>query len=85
VSVLHSVYLLYWYKSTNTDAEGAAGTALYDSMMLAGFNVGTHFTCFTGTNVLALLAQRCMMLANFKVGAMFTCFTVYIWVQKYKY
>jgi hypothetical protein len=33
----YSVYSLYWYKSANTDAEGA--------------DKGTHFTCFTGTKV----------------------------------
>jgi hypothetical protein len=25
----YSIYLLYWYKSTNTDAEDAAGTAFF--------------------------------------------------------
>ena len=25
IRLLYSIYLLYWYKSTNTDAEGAAG------------------------------------------------------------
>jgi hypothetical protein len=38
----YSVCLLYWYTSTNTDAEGPSAhhTCL-----------GTQFTCFTGTKV----------------------------------
>jgi hypothetical protein len=31
----YSVYLLYWYKSTNTDAEGAAGFSLLTSVQFA--------------------------------------------------
>jgi hypothetical protein len=57
-----SVYLLYWYKSTNTDAEGAAAAsnarAIQDmsatyftrSQWLA-VATGTQFSCFTGTKV----------------------------------
>jgi hypothetical protein len=34
----HLVYLLYWYKRTNTDAAATIG-----------LNTDTQFTCFTGT------------------------------------
>ncbi len=54
-------YLLYWYKSTNTDA----ARCIADMLLQAGdeilvlaedddsytCNDGTHFTCFTGTKV----------------------------------
>jgi hypothetical protein len=58
---VHSLYLLYWYKSANTDAAVAVAVAV-------------QFTCFTGTKVqilmqllrlllqltlLALLVQKC--------------------------
>ena len=46
----HSLYLLYWYESTNTDAEGAAEMALRF----------THFTCFTGTKV-PILTQKALL------------------------
>jgi hypothetical protein len=47
----YSVYLLYWYKSTNTDA--AARRRLPRT-----FNCGgTQFTCFTGTKVQILTQQ----------------------------
>jgi hypothetical protein len=57
-----SVYLLYWHKSTNTDAEGAAERERrrYSVYLLSWYN-GAHFTCFTGTKVhsfLAVLVQR---------------------------
>ncbi len=41
--VRYSVYLLYKYKSTNTDAEGTRSAHIQVS--------GTHFTCFTSTKV----------------------------------
>ena len=38
----YSILLLYWYKSTNTDAK---------TRRLRGLCLGTHFSCFTGTKV----------------------------------
>ena len=46
----YSVYLLYWYKSTNSDA-AARRRKLRDR------RTGAQFTCFTSTNVLALRVQ----------------------------
>jgi hypothetical protein len=46
----YSVYLLYWYKSTNSDAAARR-------RKLRSGRTGTQFTCFTGTNVLALRVQ----------------------------
>ncbi len=43
----YSVYLLYWYKSANTDATSFCWRSA----------AGTHFTCFTGTRV-QILTQK---------------------------
>jgi hypothetical protein len=61
--VASALYLLYWYKSTNTDAAGTHFTC-YMQMQLRGavndrrippapqaLAAGTHFTCYTGTRV----------------------------------
>ena len=40
----YSVYWLYWYKSTDTDATRLESGA-------HGSSAGTQFTCFTGTKV----------------------------------
>jgi hypothetical protein len=53
--VLAHKYLLYWYTSTHTDAAGSTdkniSTCLSDAFV-------TQFTCFTGTQVLALLVHK---------------------------
>jgi ferric iron reductase protein FhuF len=55
---VYSVYLLYWYTSTNTDAEGGGVLSLL-ALLVQTDSPGryTRFTCFTGTQVLALLVQ----------------------------
>jgi hypothetical protein len=65
----YSVYLLYWYKSTHTDAaRGGAAT-------------GTQFTSFTGTKVQILTlqdqAQQQEAAATSPAGTHFTCFYWY--------
>jgi hypothetical protein len=42
--IRYSVYLLYWYKRTNTDAGGHNKQPPFACL-------STQFTCFTGTNV----------------------------------
>ncbi len=44
----YSVYLLYWYKSANTDASEAQ---LVDVQAVVETTLGTQFTSFNGTNV----------------------------------
>ena len=64
----YAVYLLYWYKSTNTDTRGAPDSrplsptkaSARSRARLAwrdGGRPGTHFTCFTGTKVQILTLQ----------------------------
>ncbi len=48
----YSIYWLYWYKSTNTDAEGACFGA-------EGGALGTQFTGFTSTQV-QILTQKAL-------------------------
>jgi hypothetical protein len=48
--------LLYWYKSTNTDAEGVSGLA----QVARRCRFGTQFTCFTGTKV-QILTQKALV------------------------
>jgi hypothetical protein len=45
-------FMLYWYKSTTTDAKGAARSPRAAR--------GTPFTCFTGTKV-QLLTQKALL------------------------
>ncbi len=53
-----SVYWLYWYKSTNTDADGGARCALSAATVRRrSFSVHAQFTCFTGTKV-PILTQK---------------------------
>jgi hypothetical protein len=49
----HSVYLLYWYKSTNTGAAKAVQLGSKGNSC----SVGTQCTCFTGTKVRILTQQ----------------------------
>ena len=48
----HSVYLLYWYKSTNTDAPRTASQVEHEMHTLncIGPLTNTELTCFAGTN-----------------------------------
>ena len=49
-----SAYLLYWYKSTNTDAEAGRASCTIVRSASAGLlsrACFTCFTCFTGTKV----------------------------------
>jgi hypothetical protein len=41
----YSVYLLYWYKSTNSDAAAAV------AFLPNGAFLASEFTCFAGTKV----------------------------------
>jgi hypothetical protein len=43
----HSIYLLYWYKGTNPDAEHSAGS----HRRRRSRDLSYIFTCFTGTKV----------------------------------
>ena len=49
----YSVYLLYWYKSTNTDADAAVAFSPNGAFLASGSgwlkSEGPHLTCFTGT------------------------------------
>ncbi len=67
----YSVYLLYWYKSTNTDADGGAVR-------------GSRFWCtilyFTGTKV-RILTQKAVQRADRVSGAPYCT----LLVQKYVY
>jgi hypothetical protein len=51
----YSVYLLYWYKSTNTDAAAAVAFSPNGAFLASGSgwlkSEGPHFTCFPGTKV----------------------------------
>ena len=68
ISARYSIYWLYWYKSANADAEGAALLGYWQAWFawsaLCSFGrrpcvlAGTQITCFTGTKVLALLVQK---------------------------
>ena len=55
LALLVQKYLLHWYTSTHTDAAGGIDknilTYLSDALV-------TQFTCFTGTQVLALLVHK---------------------------
>ncbi len=47
----YSVYLLYWYKSTDTDADGAGSAMVHAIQKQLDKFVGAkrcEFTCFTG-------------------------------------
>ena len=66
----YSVYLLYWYKSTNTDAREAAAPAAAAAAArpacarARASPQGTHFTSFTGTksaNTAELLLQLALL------------------------
>jgi hypothetical protein len=46
-----SVYLLYWYKSTNTDAEAGGASCIIVRSASAGLLSRACFTCFTGKKV----------------------------------
>jgi hypothetical protein len=59
----YSVYLLYWYKCTNTDAERAAQlvwSLQQDCCSCAGCST-TQFTCFTCTNAQILTPSAARM------------------------
>jgi hypothetical protein len=67
----YSVHLLYWYKSTNTDA------ALLSVFVVASVRHGsrvrvalrhTQFTCFTGTKVHILTLLECFCCAGSAVS-----------------
>ena len=47
----YSVYLLYWYKSTHTDATAESGGAAKRSGANRVAFTTSQFTCFTGTKV----------------------------------
>jgi hypothetical protein len=87
----YSIYWLYWYKSTNADAEGAvllgywqawfAWSALFSFGGGPCVLAGTQFTCFTGTKVQILTLQApqqtlLVLLGNASFcSTQFTCFT----------
>ena len=50
----YSVYLLYWYKSANTDA---AGREVCAGVTVEEVPIGTQFTCFTSTEVQILTPE----------------------------
>jgi hypothetical protein len=88
------VYLLYWYKGTNTDAEGAAGAlgqereeARGQDQVRVRRNIHhPYFACFTGTHV-QILTQKALLgscAATFTTHASRTCRALPL-VQKYKY
>jgi hypothetical protein len=55
----YSVYLLYWYKSTHTEAEGAASAASRGSNEAKGSaRCSAQFARFTGTKVLILTQYK---------------------------
>ena len=79
----YSVYLLYGYKSTNTDAEGAAALTNSGARSTRSFtssHFSTQFTRFTGTKE-QILTQKALQRSQTRVqGALapspqFTCFT----------
>jgi hypothetical protein len=58
----HSVYLLYWYKSTKNDAKGAACEPPAQPERVrrcCAHCFTTQFTCFTSTNVQILTLNVC--------------------------
>ena len=61
----YAIYLLYWYKSTNTDAEGAKRGRKTRSFanwidLKSSSALSTPLTCFTGTKV-QLLTQKALL------------------------
>ncbi len=58
----YSHYLVYWYKSTNTDAEGACAGGRGSLLLLSCQTImlGTQFTCFTSTKAQMLTAEELM-------------------------
>ena len=50
----YSVYLLYWYKSANTDA---AGREVCAGVTVEEVPIGTQFACFTSTEVQILTPE----------------------------
>jgi hypothetical protein len=67
----YSVYLLYWYKRTDTDAARSSGEWVSQMRERSSCGrtrgSGTHFTCFTGTNVqiLAVFGERKMLVSQY--------------------
>ena len=73
-SLWYSVYLLYWYKSTNSDAEGggrSAAAGFFSGLgivyelndytadgTIADYIAGAQFTCFTGTKAQILTLEE---------------------------
>jgi hypothetical protein len=60
----YSLYLLYWYKSANTDAEGAAIDERIRASELASTNSklqGTQLTCCTAASVQILTPQELVL------------------------
>ncbi len=77
----YSVYWLYWYISTNTDAEALVGHALFglsSRTVIAQLErlPGTQFTCFTSTNRALGLSSRTVIAQLERLpGTHFTCFS----------
>jgi hypothetical protein len=62
LNLRYSVYLLYWYKSANTDAALLASLSAYAGargLRLHSLLRGTQFACFTGTTI-EILTQKAL-------------------------
>jgi hypothetical protein len=72
----YTLYLLYWYKSTDTDGETMpdnGGGAWYTLYLLYWYTLYLLYGCLVHT-LLALLVERCRTTEGV-LGTHFTCFT----------
>ncbi len=70
----YALYLLYWYKSTNTDAMWRCVRLMPPSPSLGMHFTGTRVQILTGTRVQILRCVR-LMPPTLLLGTHFTCFT----------
>jgi hypothetical protein len=77
----YSVYLLYWYKSTNTDTESSDKPNITYCNRLWGH----QFTCFTGTKVQTLTQKAVTSQTSRIVIGSGGISLLALLVQKYKY